>query len=220
VRLVLKHLVAAAFGLGLTACASSSNSSAQRTSAVENPSGSCEASGDGSRAGYHSAAGTTWLPDCRNTLQREYWRVFAQARDSAYVIPRPDGARELGRACSDPAHELNSVVVKYSLCGAASSPAEVERVNNMQPVDALAITHFMHGMLRFISTGSGVSPYPLPTDILDACALHPDGASAELRFICDRERDRLSSGQEIGFDYSGPGAIELAELLNELYGIR
>src|SRR5687767_7187902 len=106
----------AALGLALSACSSNTQSSARDSSAVVNPSGSCKPSGDGSRPGYHSAAGTTWLPDCRNTLRREYWRVFAQAPDSAYVIPRPDGAPELGPACADAAHPLNALASRYALC--------------------------------------------------------------------------------------------------------
>jgi hypothetical protein len=79
----------------------------------------------------------------------------------------------------------------------------------------------MHGMLRFTGGGdSEIAPYPLPSDIVDACALHPEAASADLRAICERERDRLQSGHGIGFSYTGPGAVELVALLNELYGIR
>jgi len=214
----LLRSLAAAIAIGLLAgCGSSS---ARDTSAIANPSGSCKTSGDGSRAGYHSAAGSTWLADCQNPLRREYWRVFAQSEDSAYVIPRPDGAKELAAVCSDPAHALNPLVEKYALCRSAEDGSAVSRVNDILPADALALTRFMHGALRFTSLGQGISPYPLPNDIVDACALHPDMASAELRFICERERDRLRSGHSIGFDYTGPGAIELTALLNELYGIR
>ena len=210
---------AAILALGLTACGSNGDGSSKQV--VTNPTGTCTPPGDGSRAGYHSAAGSTWLPDCGNALRREYWRVFAQTPDSAYVIPRPDGAPELASVCSDTGHELNQLVRRYALCQAASSGAEVTRVNDILPADALAITRFMHGVLRFVSDGgSEIAPYPLPSDIIDACALHPETPSADLRAICERERDRLASGQGIGFSYTGPGAIELAALLNELYGIR
>jgi hypothetical protein len=210
-----------ALALGIAACGSNGPGSSRNASPIANPTGTCAPPGDGSRAGYHSAAGTTWLPDCGNALRREYWRVFAQTPDSAYVIPRPDGARELASACNDPGHELNGLAQSYALCRPASSGAEVERVNDILPADALAITHFMHGVLRFtMDAGLGIAPHPLPSDIVDACALHPDTASADLRAICERERDRLESGHDIGFSYTGPGAVELVALLNELYGIR
>jgi hypothetical protein len=203
------------------ACGSNGTRSPQQASPIVNPSGNCQASGDGSRAGYHSAAGSTWLPDCENPLRREYWRVFAQTKDSAYVIPRPDGAPELAPACNAPDHELGQIVQRQALCHSAESSEQVERVNDIPPADALALTRFLHGKLRFTAGGGiGVTPHPLPTDILDACALHPAAASADLRSICDRERERLESGHDIGFSYVGPGAIELAALLNELYGVR
>jgi hypothetical protein len=55
--------------------------------------------------------------------------------------------------------------------------------------------------------------------ILDACALPPKASSPELTQICERERERLRSGNDIGFSYEGPGAVELVKRLNDLYGV-
>ena len=188
-------------------------------SAIPNPTGTCQAPDDGSRRGYHSSDGTAWLPDCKSPLRREYWRVFAESADSAFVIPRPDGAPELEPVCNDTDHALNPIVRAHALCASAAGQADLELVNHNAPADALAVTHFMHGVLRFTTSGSGIAPFPLPSDIIDACDLHPEAASTALRAMCDRERDRLQSGNDIGFSYEGPGAIELADLLNELYGV-
>jgi len=185
--------------------------------ALRNPTGSCTAPDDGSRAGYHSPGNSTWLPDCQNVLKREYWRVFAQSATSAYIIPRPDNVTEFVAACADPAHPLYELAQKY-LCHSAG-PDGVARINDMDPADALTIGHYLHTKLEFVSYDTDIVPFALPSDVIDACELHADTNSAELEAICKRERDRLASGQEIGFDYTGPGAIELAVRLNELYGI-
>jgi len=186
-----------------------------------NPSGSCRAEGDGSRAGYHVATNSEWLPDCQNPLEREYFRVFAQSATSTYMIPRPDGSPYLQPVCADPSHALRPLVDRYALCDAADSEAKVNLANDMLPADALDLARYMHGQLRFEVTDdfAGLSPYPFPSDIIDACELHPAENSAEFEAICKRERDRLKSGFDIGFSYTGPGAVELATRLNELYGI-
>jgi hypothetical protein len=201
-------------------CSGASQQSGGAAQSIDNPTGACKAPNDGSRAGYHSAGSGIWLLDCNNTLAREYWRVFAQSATSAYVIPRPDGASYLRPVCASPEHELHERVKKYALCEPASSEAEVERVNDIAPADALAITHFLHTALEFVATGSGIAPFPIPSDILDACDLHPEQNSAELAAICERERKRLETGHDIGFSYEGPGAVELALRLNELYGVK
>jgi hypothetical protein len=185
---------------------------------IENPTGSCVAPDDGSRAGYHTAGGATWLLDCKNPLKREYWRVFAQSSTSAFMIPRPDAAPELQDACSNGQHPLHSIVEKYALCGPADAET-VKIVNDMLPADALDVAHYLHTRLKFVAMSKGIAPFAPPTDILDACALRLAENSSELTYICDRERQRLESGQEIAFSYEGPGAVELAARLNELYGI-
>lgn len=187
---------------------------------VDNPTGTCAAPDDGSRAGYHAADGSTWLPDCGNTLQREYWRVFAESAESAYLMPRPDGAAELGAACEDTSHALHALVEHHALCHAAKGDADLALVNHIPPADALRVSHELHTHLRFVTdAGLGIAPFPIPSDIVDACALHTATNSAELTAICKREQARLDSGSEEAFSYDGPGAVELAARLNELYGI-
>jgi hypothetical protein len=188
---------------------------------LPNPSGTCGSRTDGGRAGYHAPGDTQWLPDCQAPLRREYWRVFSEDGKIGYIIPRPDGAPELSPVCGDPGHELRDLVLKHALCEAASSPAAVEAVNSIPAADALRLTRFLHGKLKFLTTqtGLGIQPFPIPGDIVDACGIRGGSASADLRAICERERDRLRSGHDIGFTYTGPGAVELVERLNELYGI-
>ncbi len=92
----------------------------------------------------------------------------------------------------------------------------------MKPADALAVTHFLHGQLRFVADTKAMSirPYAIPAEIIEACDLHPGRNSQALNEMCDREKDRWNSGSGVGFYYTGPGAVELAERLNELYGVR
>jgi hypothetical protein len=186
---------------------------------VVNPTGTCSAPDDGARRGYHAPdPEAVWLPDCQAPLAREYWRVFAVSDTSSYVIPRPDGAPELAEPCADSEHDLHAVVEKYALCEPATS-ATVDIVNDIDPADALALTHYLHIELVFEVVPGGIAPFPIPSDIIDACNLHPDDNSVPFVELCEREQERLDSGHSIGFTYEGPGAAELVERLNELYEI-
>ena len=71
--------------------------------------------------------------------------------------------------------------------------------------------------MKFVAdaTHSGILPWAIPGDILDACALHPN--SPELEAMCERERSNLIA--PVGLSYTGPAADELVARLNELYGI-
>ncbi|MCP4167383.1 MAG: hypothetical protein GY759_16050 [Chloroflexi bacterium] len=182
----------------------------------------CQPPGDGAREGYHYPGDDIWLPDCDNLLVREYWRVFVQDEKSAYIIPRPDAAPELQAVCTDESHALRDLTDRYQLCSAATDSSQITKINNMLPEDALRLTHFLHTQLRFHfgDDGTGITPFPIPTDIVDACSLHPQTNSAELDELCERERSRRDSGQDIGYVYSGDAAKQLVELLNELYGIQ
>jgi hypothetical protein len=207
--------VASLVALGL-ACSDSSSS-------VQNPTGTCKATGLGNRAGYDGdPTPAVWLPDCKNTLAREYWRVFAQSAQSAYVLPRPDADPNLVAVCDNASHPLHALAESYFLCS-PGTPDTLSRINGMLPADALALTHYLHTTLAFVidnsQSGTGISPFPIPSDIIDACALHPGANSADFEAICVRERDRLQSGILIGYTYEGPGAVELVARLNELYGI-
>lgn len=192
---------------------------AEEGPSVANPSGTCGVSRSGARAGYHAPNGSVWVFDCQNPLHREYWRVFSDDGKVAYVIPRPDGSPAFHAACADVADPLHELVSKYSLCASASDAQQVEAVNHIALADAIRVTHFLHGQLRFVAGGVGIDPYPLPSDIVDACDLAGHTNSVELQAMCDREKDRLHSGIDIGFTYEGSGAVELAARLNELYGV-
>jgi hypothetical protein len=206
------------------------------SAAQPNPSGDCAVSSDGSRLPYHYAANAVWLPDCRNPLRREYWRVFLRPTDtsSASVIPRPDGAPGLGAICSDPTHELRPLVDKYPLCQPAATQEQVRIVNAMVPFDALQITHFLHRQLKFAAVHttipapgggtarwSAVRPYPIPSDIADACALKKSTGSATFHEKCRSIMDNLKIGLWRSEPvWIGDEAEELASRLNEIYGVQ
>jgi hypothetical protein len=126
--------------------------SAQAQDGKQNPSGSCGVRADGSRSGYHHALNAIWVPDCQNTLHREYWRVFVRNGGAASIIPRPDGAPELRPICTDPQHALRSIVDRYMLCTTAASNEHACIVNTVSVSDALQISHFSMG-----SSGFGLS---------------------------------------------------------------
>jgi hypothetical protein len=196
-------------------------SSSQAQDGNENPSGSCGVRTDGSRAGYHNALNHAWVPDCQNTLHREYWRVFVREGGEAYIIPRPDGALELRPICADPRHELRSIVDRYLLCTVVSSKEHLRTVNTMSASDALQLTRFLHGQLRFrvVDSNGGVRihPFAIPSDIVDACETSQRPISPALDLRCRRVRQperlaRIYKDRE--------SEEELVSRLNELYGIR
>lgn len=201
------------------ACSGNSKDPARAGLSVTNPTGTCTAPDDGSRAGYSSTTSDyVWLPDCNAPLSREYWRVFASSETSSAVLPRPDGAPQLAAPCSDSAHPLHALVGKYALCQPATSET-IAIVNDILPADALAITHFLHTQLKFQTVPGGIQPFAIPSDIIDACKLHPESNSPALVEMCQREQARIDSGKDVGFTYEGEGAAELVTRLNELYGI-
>lgn len=183
-----------------------------------NPSGDCVAPGNGSRAGYHSTT-DPWLLDCNNPLKREYWRVFTNPDKTAYIIPRPDGDPHWTIACRDPDMPIAKIASKYSLCDPAVEHGAVDQLNAMEPGLALEIAHYLHLHLVFAAPAgaAGFTPFPIPSDTLDACEVHPNENSADFAELCQRERD--NSMGLFGLTYEGPGAVELAARLNELYGI-
>ena len=187
-----------------------------------NPSGSCGTRANQGRAGYQAGGSDAWVPDCQNTLLREYWRVYSADGATAYMVPRPDGDPGLQPACVDTQSPLHAVVFRYELCTAATNSAQVAVVNAMDLGEALQVAHYLNGQLRFevVAKGVGIQPYPIPSDILDACALDGGPDSAELIAMCARESERMQSGELIGFTYTGPGATALVARLNALYGIR
>jgi hypothetical protein len=187
---------------------------------VTNASGTCTVVGDGTRP-EHDASGSTWVPDCQNPLRREYYRIYQQSPTSAYTIPRLDGAPMLAPACTDANHPLAPLLRKYELCAEATTTEQVDRINHMAPADALQITHFLHMNLRFAASTEAhqIVPYAFGSDIIAACDLHPAQNSSALNVFCNRERELARTGIGVGTTTEGPGAVELALRLNELYGI-
>ena len=187
---------------------------------IDNPSGTCGTRAAQARPGYDAPGDVTWVPDCQLALAREYWRVYTEDGKTAFMLPRPDGAQELQAVCQDPAHALRPLVDRYLLCAAATDSSQVEIVNHIDLPDALALAHFLHGQLRFVPSaqGVGIAPFPIPGDILDACALAAN--SSELQAICDETLSLVQSGLTIAPHYAGAGAEQLAARLNALYGIQ
>ena len=186
---------------------------------IDHPSGDCQADDDGSRLCYHSPEpGDTYLPDCEAPLQREYWRVFAQSEDSAYVIPRPDGATALAQLCEEADEATAALLESYTLCG----QTDIDLVNAMDPADALEITHLLHERLAFtvVDLGEGyfdVDPFVPMDDVLAAC----ETAGAELDAYCEFQESRVDGDgcTDIAYLPTEEEAVALAAAVNALYGI-
>ena len=181
---------------------------------IENPTGTCEPDGDGSRLCYSAPApADTYLPDCDAPLAREYWRVFAVSSESAYIIPRPDGASAVAEACAGDDADLVALLDRYTLCGSV----DVEQVNDMALADALAITHALHQRLRFEAVDANVEPFVPPDDGALICA-SADPAMAD--WCGFQPTSDGGNCTDIGYGYaSDEEAQAVAAAANALYGV-
>lgn len=192
-----------------------------------NPTGTCQpkdnAKNNGARPKYHSpGAGDTYLPDCNAPLNREYWRVFAKSGGSAYVIPRMDAfgvAAKYGMCTGD--NELSSFFKKYGLCKESLDSADVEVLNNMQPFEALSMTHALHKHLCFQAQATGdsgsITPWAADDDIVDVCNTAIDAAAASYCDEIKKSFECTGSCAEIAIMPSAEAVRVIAPGLNKLY---
>ena len=181
---------------------------------IDNPSGDCDAGGDGNRSNYFSS--DQYLPDCQNPLYRELWRVFAETEASAYILPRPDGMGIDFAICDGEDADLTTLFTEYGVCEEYADP---DVINDIKPADALVITNQLHQRLRFSADeNGGLFPWAPDDDILAACTLIENQAALS---FCALLESRCSgyACDDIGY-IPGPEAVEaLIPALNELYGI-
>jgi hypothetical protein len=180
---------------------------------VDNPTGTC-VSDDGSRVCDHAPdPSDTYLPDCDPPLDREYWRVFAIDAATAYIYPRPDGAAAVQEICAGDDADAVELLDRYTLC----SSNVVDTINAMDPADALAITHLLHGRLHFFGVDGDVSPYVFTDDALEICAGDDDPLLADW---CAYHEGRVGTCTDVGFGgMSDEAADAVAAAAEVLYGI-
>lgn len=190
---------------------------------VDNPSGDCEAGYDGSRSG-HNPGDSQYLPDCDPALQREYYRVFAQEDETAYMIPRPDATGLAYGFCEGSDEERSDLFERNGLCVPTANTETVQKINSMTPSDALEIAHLLHERLVFRaaegSSGWSVVPGLFLDDVVDACNRAAVDLS-EAKDACADAKKRVTekSQDDIGRSYTEAECKQLAPALNELYGI-
>jgi hypothetical protein len=210
---LLYMLTALAPMLLLTAC----------SEPVENPTGSCEADGNGARACYHSPdSGDTYLLDCEAPLDRDLWRVFAVDEDTAYMIPRPDTMGIQLGICDGDDSDLASLFDANGLCTEIGDP---DIINAMTPADALAISHAMHERLIFGVVENGddsvsLSPWAPDDELLHACE-GPLADDDRVSQLCDElaELDAAAECVDVGRTLGLDEATAMAEGLNATFGI-
>ena len=179
---------------------------------IDNPSGDCQADGDGNRRDYFSS--DQYLPDCQNPLERELWRVFAVSEERAYIVPRPDGMGLQFELCED--ESLGALFSDHGLCDEFADP---DVINQIAPADALAITNALHQRLRFSVSDEGrITPYAPEDDIIAACELTDDSAALDFCELLE-SRCTILGCDDIGY-MPGPEAVAaLVPALNLLYGV-
>ena len=191
-------------------------------SSIENPSGDCLSEDNGSRRCYHAPSATDrYLKDCTNGLQREYWRVFAQNEESAYIIPRPDGMGLFYDLCED--ETVGELFETYALCEDFLGSDAVAIINDIPPSEALMITNRLHESLLFtVDDNDMISPWAPPNDIVDVCNMS-DADDEMIADYCQTALDYYDSGEDcpsIAFGPSPEQALIVASRLNILYGIQ
>lgn len=204
-----------------SACGGSVSETSGASTAPSNPTGDCDLTNVSWRPENNDfEPGSRWLPDCDNVLAREHWQVFAVDADSAYVLPRPDGAPELAAVCGDAQHELRQLVDEHALCTSASSAAHVAAVNDLAPAEALRLTHYLHTQLvfRLEDDGEELNVYPSERDVTDACQLQLAAQTPRLAEACASASAARSKDRPIDPHFYG-ALGELVPLLNQLYGI-
>jgi hypothetical protein len=160
------------------------------------------------------------------STKRSYWLIYpnSEAPGTYYMMPRPDGAEEIVKACADAVSPDAPFFRQASLCESASSSAAVQKVNRMQLADAERTSTFLHARLKFRAiqvssvgaSGYSISPYWQERDLLAICS-KPGFDKGTLKTECDRAK--ATSKNDIAYVYTQQEAELFAKSLNELYGI-
>jgi hypothetical protein len=164
--------------------------------------------------------GSAYVPNSAVTLPREYWVVIRSPAGAAYMFPRPDGRPELTAACAQ-SDAFAADLRDYRLCAAASSSADLARVNAL-PMDlAMRVSTRLHQTLRFRREGDHVEPYAYNTDLVAVCERDAGARNGFLKARCDRELRARDSGDRTAefLVWTEAELTELPARLNALYGI-
>lgn len=188
---------------------------------VANPTGDCEAPTDGSRLCYHSPeAGDVYLPDCDAPLAHEYWRVFAQSEESAYIVPQPFGSTAAAELCAVGDAGVHDLFDPYGLCDPDAGAPE----GGFAVDDALAVTRLLHGQLAFVAVDRGegtwdVDPFVPMDDVLAICDATSEAALEQ--WCADQEARVGDDGScaDIGILMDQATAEAVAGEANGYYGI-
>ncbi len=163
--------------------------------------------------------GSAYVPNSAVTLPREYWVVIRSppARPTCF---RARTAPELTAACAK-SDAFAAELRDYRMCAAASSSADVARVNAL-PMDlAMRVSTRLHQTLRFRREGDHVEPYAYNTDLVAVCERDAAARNGFLKARCDRELRARDSGDRTAefLMWTEAELTELPSRLNALYGI-
>ena len=191
---------------------------------LENPSGDCVASDDGTRPCYDGHDGSlTYMPLCDNPRERELWRIFSEPDGTSYMLPRPDATGLDFGICDGDDAELAALFESKALCKATLSSADIELVNSLTLDEAMEISRALHKRLTFTADHPEWSLFPWTPeiDIADACDLYPD-AFEGFESECNTIRDQFVNNSDcalVSIEYSDEAYAAFAVGLNLLYDV-
>lgn len=153
-------------------------------------------------------------------LARTYWTVVRAKTGSHYLLPRPDGAASLAKACSAEG-SFATKLADHALCNTADSEEAVTKVNTLDADLAREVSTTLHAELRFRRDGDAITPAPLGRDILELCRTDAALRGGAMKERCDDE-EKYADGSprpSIFRMYTEAELDLLPAALNTLYGV-
>lgn len=171
--------------------------------------------------GFALSEGDTVVENAKTGLARTYWAVVRSKEGSHYLLPRPDGASALAKAC-EASTPLATQLEGHALCKSADSEAAVAKVNALDEALALEVSTVLHRELSFRREGESITPSPLGRDLLELCRTNDELSQGAMKERCAEELKYADGGARPAiFRMWTEAELEaVPPALNALYGVK